>query len=140
MNCSSKLQFCCEVNSALGDLLLWRGGDRVGVVTCFAPPDAAEGGGGSGPSGGPEVGSLGRRFILPSPKLLSAIEFMRFCGCGRMGGELGGMRELRRNEVTVLNMEVLQSHTICTGRIEVNSKCHTWDWQPPRPGGARGAT
>ena len=101
MNCSSKLQFCCDVNSLLGGvLLLWRGGDLVGVVTCFAPPDAADGGGGSGPSGGPEVGSLGRRLPLPSPKLLSAIEFMRFCGCGRMGGKLGGRSELRTGHVT----------------------------------------
>ena len=96
MNCSSKLQFCCDVNSALGDLLLWRGGDLVGVVTSFAPPD---GGGGSGPGDGNEVGILGRRFAFPSPKLLSAIEFMRFWGCGKMGGKLGGMRELQRNQV-----------------------------------------
>ena len=97
LNCSSKLQFCCDVNSALGDLLLWRGGDLVGVVTCFDPPD---GGGGGGPIGGPVVGTRGRRFALPSPKLLSAIEFMRFWGCGRMGGKLGGRSELRAGHVT----------------------------------------
>ena len=94
LNCSSKLQFCCDVNSALGDLLFCRGGDLVGVVTCFTPPD---GGGGGSPGRGPdtEEGILGRRFALPSPKLLSAIEFMRFWGCGSMGGKLGGMRELQ---------------------------------------------
>ena len=105
MNCSSKLQFCCDVNSLLGGvLLLWRGGDRVGVVTCFGgcggggPPPPPPGGCPGGPES--EVGSLGSRPDLPSPKLLSAIEFMRFCGCGRMGGKLGGRSELRTGHVT----------------------------------------
>ena len=91
------------MNSALGDLLLCRGGDLVGVVTSLAPPD---GGGGGSPSGGPEVGTLGSefmRFALPSPKLLSAIEFMMFWGCGKMGGKLGGMRELQRDRVNRLS-------------------------------------
>jgi hypothetical protein len=105
LNCSSKLQFCCDVNSELGDRLFPGGGEDLVGVTCDA---------GGVPLEDDEVGPEMRLWFswllwfswfswfswllswlsFPNPKLLSAIEFIMFCGCGKMGGKLGGMSDV----------------------------------------------